>query len=208
MITPQDMRVNDAVILGIAGGSGAGKSTISQIIESELGALKVERICLDSFFLPFNKMPTYYSDYLGKEQPNFNRPDSIDFEGMIEFCQEAQTVFNLIILDGHLTLHHEEMRNLMHIKCFVTVDIEEMLERRTTRNLDANYGGSKHDILHYNKECVLPMYYQYILPTKKYADIRIPNSSKEHLERDVVIKQLCRDILINYGSGRSSTCAS
>jgi uridine kinase len=87
------------------------------------------------------------------------------------------------------------MRDLMDIKCFITIAVQEMLERRTVRNLAANYGGDRDNILNYNKECVLPMYNEYILPTKQYADVLIPNSSTDTRERDTNVELLCLAIL-------------
>lgn len=184
---------NDQMIVGIAGGSGSGKTTVAKAIENRLNKLKVEYVCLDRFFLPIDEMPTYYSRYLDKAQPNFNRPDSIDSSSMIDYCRKIAG-FNVVILDGHFALYWKEMRDLMHLKCFITAEVEEMLERRTIRNLKANYGGDRDNILNYNRECVLPMYNSHIYPTMKYADILIPNSGSDNRERDSIIDVLCREL--------------
>jgi uridine kinase len=186
---------NEQIVLGIAGGSGSGKSMIAKMMMGRLSEIKAEHICLDRFFLPVDDMPKYYSHYLNEEQPNFNRPDSIDFTRMINYCQSI-TGLDLVILEGHFALYREEIRNLMDIKTFVTIDIHEMLERRTRRNLEANYGGDRDNILNYNRECVLPMYYEHIIPTQKYADVLIPNSNADTCERDAIIELLCKTILI------------
>ena len=190
-------RHGDQIVLGIAGGSGCGKSTISKAIASKLGASSIQVKCigLDRFFLPINEMPKYYSHYLDKKEPNFNRPDSIDFDSMIDFCRNL-TEFDFVILEGHFALYRQEIRDLMDIKCFIAIDVEEMLSRRTVRNLEANYGGDKENILNYNKECVLPMYNEHILPTKKYADLLIPNSTSDANEKEIIIELLCKKILI------------
>ena len=100
-----------------------------------------------------------------------------------------------IIFDGHFALSYAETRALMDIKCFVAIDIEEMLERRTTRNLAAGYGGDRENILAYNRECVVPRHEQFIQPTQRHADILIPNSLSDTPERDALIGMLCRKIL-------------
>jgi len=182
------------IVLGIAGGSGCGKSTIAKTIMERLNEISVNHVGLDRFFIPVDEMPKYYSHYLGQEQPNFNRPEALDFASMIDFCRNISG-FDLVILEGHFALYRQEMRDLMDIKCYVTIDVQEMLERRTVRNLAANYGGDRDNILNYNKECVLPMYYEYILPTKQYADLLIPNSSGDTRERDAHVESLCLAIL-------------
>jgi uridine kinase len=140
-------------------------------------------------------MPRYYSPYLDKEQPNFNRPEALDFDTMVRSCR-AIAGFDLVILEGHFALHHEKMRNLMDIRIFVTIDVNEMLERRTQRNLAANYGGDRDNILHYNQECVLPMYHEHVLPTQRHAHLLIPNGRTDAGRRDAIIEALCEQILL------------
>ncbi len=190
------MKNTSPMMIGVAGGSGAGKTTISAILQEEMSPLKIERICLDRFFLAVDKLPTYYSNHLGQEQPNFNRPDSLDFEAVINCCQQSRSNCELIILDGHFALYREELRRLMHVKCFVVAGIQEMMERRTVRNLKAHYGGDRDNIFHYNRECVIPMYYEHILPTQKYADVLIPNGSAQGTRRAKAIRRLCEEILV------------
>ena len=155
----------------------------------------MEVVHLDKFFFPVADMPTYYSDYLGKDQPNYNSPDAMDFASMVEYCAKV-TDYDIVILEGHFALYKQEMRDLMDIKCFIEIDEEEMLERRTVRNLRNNYGGDEANIRHYNRECVLPMYRKHILPTRNYADIIIPNSKNEMTKRDVIIECLCEELFV------------
>jgi uridine kinase len=139
------------------------------------------------------EMPPYFSKYLGKDQPNFNHPEAIDFQRMLAFCR-ALDGNDLQILEGHFALYSGKLRELMDIKCFITIDLDEMLERRTIRNLKNHYGGNEANIRHYNMECVVPMYKEYILPCQDYADILIPNSSTDTAARDLVIEVLCASI--------------
>ena len=86
----------------------------------------------------------------------------------------------------------------MDVKCFVDIDLSEMLERRTRRNLVAGYGGSAENIWHYNRECVGPEYIRYLLPTRAYADIVIPNQRGMEAERDAILQTLCEAILVRW----------
>ena len=132
---------------------------------------------MDRFFKPLQKLPKYLSLYHGEYRPDFNRPDSLYARKMASFCKKlsGRRVF---LLDGHFSLYFPQMRRLLGVKCFVDSGIKEMLARRTRRNLKINYGGSRDDIMHYNNECVEPNYRRFLLPTKKYADIIIPNGKR------------------------------
>jgi uridine kinase len=181
------------IVMGLTGGSGSGKSTIAAIIQRKLTPFLVNIVPLDQFFFPVAQMPRYFSPSLGKDQPNFNQPEAIDFQRMLAFCRTLAG-FDLQILEGHFALYSSKMRALMDVKCFVTIDLDEMLERRTLRNLKNHYGGHEAHIRHYNMECVVPMYREHILPCQDYADILIPNSSTDRVARDQVIEVLCASI--------------
>ena len=178
----------------VAGGSGSGKSTICELIRTGLPTCNVEMIVLDKFFKPVDQLPKYYSEYHQAEQPDFNRPDSLRVEEMIAHCRQAAGT-GVLIYDGHLALCYPELRELMDIKCFVDSGIPEMLERRTARNLAANYGGDRENILAYNRECVVPRYEQFIQPSSQFADIVIPNSASSTPQRGAVIALLCERIV-------------
>ncbi len=148
--------------------------------------LSFKIISLDRFFKPVEQMPKYYSSLHQDYRPDFNTPESLFVDEMIVFCRQ-QFNKDVIIYDGHFALYFSDMRALMDIKCYVDTSIEEMLERRTRRNLSVGYGGSKEEIRFYNQECVLPGYYQYIQPTRKFADIIISN---ERSKKDLIDTQL------------------
>ena len=180
----------DCLRIGIAGGSGSGKSTVAESIRKGLQPCTVEIVALDRFFKPVDQLPRYYSDYHQDHRPDFNRPDSLKHEDMLSFCR-GFTGAGVVVFDGHFALYYPKMRRLMDIKCFVSLPTEEMLARRTSRNLAAGYGGDRATILNYNRECVLPSYEKFILPTMKHADIVVPNGSSDDSERDAIIDALC-----------------
>ena len=185
--------LSDPVRIGIAGGSGSGKTSVAQRIKAGLPSCRVEIIGLDRFFKPEAELPRYWSDFHKEERPNYNHPDSLNVADMLEFCSSLSG-FNVILFDGHFALYYPQMRQLMDIKCFVDIDLSEMLERRTQRNLAANYGGSAENIWHYNRECVAPQYIHYLLPTRAYADIVIPNNPTSVGEQNEILQSLCQAV--------------
>jgi uridine kinase len=158
----------------------------------------VEIIGLDRFFKPEDELPRYWSDYLQGERPNYNHPDSLNVDEMLAYCA-GLTGFDVVLFDGHFALYYPQMRALMDIKCFVDIDLSEMLERRTRRNLAANYGGSAENIWHYNRECVAPQYIRYLLPTRAYADVIIPNNLNSAGEQAEILQVLCQAVFAAAG---------
>jgi len=191
----RDKTPGSQLVIGLAGGSGSGKSTVAQIIKAGLPGRSVEHAVLDHFFKSEEEMPRYWSDYHHSERPHYNHPDSLKVDEMVAFCQQISG-YEVVLLDGHFCLYYPAMRRLMDVKCFVDVDLDEMLERRTLRNLAEGYGGSAEVIWHYNRECVGPEYIRYLLPTRDYADIVIPNQGARIMERDAILQVLCETILL------------
>jgi len=189
---------SDPIRIGIAGGSGSGKTTVAERIKAGLLSCSVAIIGLDRFFKPEAELPRYWSDYHQAEHPNYNHPDSLDVASMLAYCSNLSG-FNVILFDGHFALYYPQMRALMDIKCFVEINLAEMLARRTRRNLAANYGGSAENIWHYNRECVAPQYIRYLLPTRACADIVIPNNPDSAAEQHAILQSLCQAILAAAG---------
>lgn len=179
--------------LGIGGGSGSGKSTIAALIRQHLLPLTTEVVGLDRFFKPAEQLPKYYSAHLGSHQPDYNQPGSLKLGEMVTSCREYPAA-DLHLLDGHFSLHFPELRELMDLRIFVAADLELMLERRTARNLAAGYGGSHEHILAYNRECVVPGYLGFIEPSRRFADLEIPNGTTDTPARDALIAALCAKI--------------
>jgi len=182
------------VRVGIGGGSGAGKSVVADLMRAGLRPRAVAVVRLDRFFQPTDRMPTYYSRHHREARLDFNRPDSLNEGAMVDFCSRF-TDAEIAIFEGHYALFFPALRDLMDIRCYVESGGEEMLERRTRRNLAAGYGGDEATIRHYNRECVLPRFREFIEPTKEYADFVIPNHESRMADRDRVLGQLCERVL-------------
>lgn len=185
---PQKLQIN----IAIAGGSGSGKSSIAKLLK-DVASSNTKIFSLDKFFKDTNKLPKYYSNYHQSYQADYNQPSSLKLAKMLKFCQNVSG-YDIAIFDGHFALYYPQLRQLMDIKIFIDCKLDTLLKRRSLRNLKNNYGGSKENIFYYNQECVKPSYQQYILPSKKYADIIINNNSNNTKLRDQAITQLAKQI--------------
>lgn len=184
------------LIIGIAGGTGSGKTTLVHQIKKKFSSEKVCVISQDSYY----KSTDHLSDD-ERSKINFDHPNAIDFELLVAQLKQlksginiAQPVYSflthnrtkdvvntsaarIVIVEGILIFNHEELRNLFDIKLFVHVDSDERLVRRIRRDISER-GRSIDDVLHRYKETLKPMHMQFVEPTKTYADIIIPNDKK------------------------------
>lgn len=180
-------------IIGIAGGTGSGKTTVVNTI---LKGLPVDEVCVIS-------QDSYYkaTDELSLEERNkinFDHPNSIDFELLIEHLKllKADRVINqpvysfvthnrtkdiiktyprkVIIVEGILIFNNKELLDLFDIKIFVHAQSDERLIRRIRRDITER-GRDIDEVLNRYQSTLKPMHEQFIEPTKNVADIIIPN---------------------------------
>lgn len=182
------------LVIGIAGGTGCGKTTVVNQIVAELPEGEVVVISQDS----------YYNDlsHLSKDERakvNFDHPNSIDFELLIKHLmalKEGQTVpipvysfveetrlaetvptkpKKVVIVEGILVLSNPELRSLLDVKIFVHADSDERLIRRLQRDIKER-GHDLEKVLYRYQTAVKPMHNQFIEPSKEFADLIIPNN--------------------------------
>lgn len=177
------------LFIGIGGGTGSGKTTVAEEVMERLRPLNIHLMHQDKFFKPIDELPTYYSEFYQKPCPDFNRPDSFRLEEMVAACT-AVSGYDVLILEGILVLYYAELRALMDICAYVDTPLAEMLIRRTQRNLARGYGGPFAEIAHYNLECVTPQHQRYNWPTRRFADVVIPNGLGDELLREKAVLQL------------------
>lgn len=192
------------LIIGIAGGTGSGKTTVVQQIMDQLPDCDVAVISQDS----------YYKDtsHLTMEERvaiNFDHPNSIDFpllekhlmalkEGksieqpVYSFVEHNRTGESLktepkrvIIVEGILILTHKEVRDLFDIKIYVHADSDERLIRRLKRDI-AERGRDLEEVLTRYQTTLKPMHQEFIEPTKEFADIIIPTNKYNTVAVDVI----------------------
>lgn len=192
------------LIIGIAGGTGSGKTTVVHQIMNELPEAEVGVLSQDSYYKD-NKNLSFEERAL----VNFDHPRAIDFELLVQHLKDLkegkiieQPVYSFIthnrtddtiithprkvmIVEGILILVNPELRELFDVKVFVHADSDERLIRRLKRDI-AERGRDMEEVLNRYQTTLKPMHQQFIEPTKAYADIIIPNDKYNTVAIDVV----------------------
>lgn len=192
------------LIIGIAGGTGSGKTTVVNQIMHELPAEEVCIISQDSYYRKSENMT-----YEERSKINFDHPKSIDFELLVSHLEALrndkvieQPVYSfvthnrtkdtlktyprkVIIVEGILIFNNLELLDNFDIKIFVHADSDERLIRRIKRDV-AERGRDVKEVLNRYQNTLKPMHQQFIEPTKNYADIIIPNDRYNTVAVDIV----------------------
>ena len=192
------------LIIGIAGGSGSGKTTVVKAIADHLKE-NVVVIPQDSYYKDM-------SDATDEEKRthNFDHPDSVDFDLLhkqLRELKEGKTVeqpiysyltcgrskdqtltvrpADIIIVEGILIFTDAKLRNLMDIKIFVDADDDDRVMRVISRDI-AERGKTVDWVIERYTNTVKPMYHQFIEPSKRYADIIVPQGGHNRVAIDMI----------------------
>ena len=198
----------ESIIIGIAGGSGSGKSTFTNRVKKYFGD-DVTVIYHDNYYrrqdgIPFEKRVTV----------NYDHPDSLETDLLVEHLKqlkEGKTVecpvydYNqhnrsnevikiepkpVILVEGILLLADERIRDLLDIKVYVEADADERILRRILRDVEER-GRDLHGIIDQYLATVKPMHYMYVEPTRAKADIVI-NSGKNDVPFDLFVSKIAQ----------------
>lgn len=204
------------IIIGVTGGSGSGKTTVSKAIYNQLHGQAIQIITQD----------TYYNDQddmtmAERKAVNYDHPLAFDTDLLIEqladlrnnkaiempvydytqYTRSAETVHvepqDVIILEGILILDDEHLRDLMDIKVYVDTDDDIRIIRRIKRDM-AERGRTLDSVINQYLATVKPMYHQFVEPTKRYADIIVPEGGENRVAIDILTTKV-RDILVKRG---------
>ena len=180
----------NSLVIGVAGGSGSGKSTFAKRVRDYFADEAVLISC-DNYYLAHDDIPIEKRAKL-----NYDIPEAFEFDLMIKQMAELKsgksvecpvydfTVYTrsgktikidpkpVVIIDGILALYEEKLRDVMDVKVFVETDADERILRRVRRDVGER-GRSVESIIEQYLTTVKPMHYRYIEPTKQYADIII-----------------------------------
>jgi uridine kinase len=192
------------LIIGIAGGTGSGKTTVVHQIMNELPETEVGIISQDSYY-----KETHNLSFDERSLINFDHPRAIDFDLLVAHLKDLKegkninqpvysfvthnrtddTIFThprkVMIVEGILILANAELRDLFDVKIYVHADSDERLIRRLRRDI-AERGRDMNEVLNRYQNTLKPMHEQFIEPTKAFADIIIPNDKYNTVAIDVV----------------------
>jgi len=197
------------LVIGIAGGSGSGKTTVVKKITERLKAEKVVVIPQDSYYKDLSDL----SDE-EKRSHNFDHPDAIDWELLCQqlaelkngrsieqpiysyiSCSRSKTETvtvnpaDVIIIEGILIFTCKELVDQMDIKLFVDADDDDRLMRVMARDISER-GKDVHWVIERYSRTVKPMYLQFIEPSKRYADIIIPQGGHNKVAINIIINTI------------------
>ncbi len=198
------VKIYNMLIIGIAGGTGSGKTTVVNQIVNKLKTKDITVISQDSYYKRNDHMT-----YEERCKINFDHPRAIDFDLLIEHIKDLkkgevidQPIYSfvshnrsddtikthprkVVIIEGILIFTNKELRDLLDIKIFVHADSDERLIRRMRRDIQER-GRDINEVLDRYQKTLKPMHEQFIEPTKNFADIIIPNDTYNKVAIDVV----------------------
>ena len=192
------------LVIGIAGGSGSGKTTVVRAITQQLTG-RVVVIPQDSYYKDSSHLPLEE-----RQKINFDHPDAIDWKLLCQQIRELkqghtveQPVYSyitcsrsttetvtvepadVIIVEGILIFTHKELRDQMNIKVFVDADDDDRLMRILVRDI-AERGRTVETAIEHYTDTVKPMHLQFIEPSKRYADIIVPQGGHNKVAIEVL----------------------
>ena len=200
------------VIIGVTGGSGSGKTSVSRAIFDSLNGHSLLMIQEDSYYK--NQDDISFDE---RVKVNYDHPNAFDTDLLIEqlgdllewkaidipvydyvqHTRSKKTVHvepkEVIIVEGILVLNDPRLRDLMDIKIFVDTDDDIRINRRIQRDLEER-GRSLQSVIDQYLSTVKPMYHQFIEPTKRYADIIVPEGGENQVAIDILVTKV-RDII-------------
>ena len=197
------------LVIGIAGGSGSGKTTVVKAIMERLKAEKVVVIPQDSYYKDSSDLTDEE-----KRNHNFDHPDAIDWELLSKqladlknghsieqpvysyiSCSRSKTETvkvepaDVIIIEGILVFTCKELRDQMDIKVFVDADDDDRLMRVMARDITER-GKDVHWVIERYSKTVKPMYLQFIEPSKRYADVIITQAGQNKVAIEIIINTI------------------
>ena len=200
------------LIIGIAGGTGSGKTTVVRKIAERLPKDSVVIIPQDSYYKDNSHIPLEE-----RQKINFDHPDALEFDLLIKHINEIklkqtiqQPIYSyltctrseetitvapkpVIIVEGILIFTNKLLRNLFDLRVFVDADADDRLMRVIQRDI-IERGRSVNQVIERYDSTIKPMHLQFIEPTKRYADIIVPQGGNNHKAIDLLTKFIERKL--------------
>jgi len=196
------------LVIGIAGGTGSGKTTVANVILERVGAKHIAYIPHDAYYKDILDLPAAQRDLI-----NFDHPNSLDTDLMIKHIQAlkngksielpvydfkthsrtTQTIHiqpqQVILVEGILIFVDAELRRLCDVKIFVDTDADIRFIRRLQRDIEER-GRTTTSVVRQYLDTVRPMHLEFVEPSKRYADVIIPEGGLNTVAMDMVVARL------------------
>lgn len=196
------------LLLGVAGGTGSGKTTVARRILEAVGESRIAFLEMDSYYRDIA-----WHDDADLLRHNFDHPSALDLELLVEHLEalragrsvevpvydfvrhrrtaqtEAVAAQPVVMLEGILVLALAEIRNLLDFKIYVDTDADIRFIRRLRRDLDER-GRGVEDVMRQYLGSVRPMHLEFVEPSKRWADVIIPEGGENRVALDMVVARL------------------
>ncbi|HVZ77360.1 MAG TPA: uridine kinase [Gemmatimonadaceae bacterium] len=200
------------LIIGIAGGSGSGKSTVARRVAELLADMSVAFIDMDAYYRNHAHLPIEE-----RRKINWDHPDAIDWDllvnqlgqllagesvekpvyDFVHHTRSTQTVTippaDVVVIDGILLFTDERTRDLCDVKVFVDADADIRLIRRIRRDMHKR-GRPLNEILEQYQKTVHPMHLQFVEPSKRYADVIVPRGGHNAVAISMIVARVQQQI--------------
>ena len=210
------------LIIGIAGGSGSGKSTVARRVAESLHGASVAFIDMDAYYRNFAHLPMDE-----RRRVNWDHPDAIDHallgdhlaqlaagqaieKPLYDFVShtrrpETQRVApaDVVVIDGILLFVEQRIRDLCDVKVFVDAEADIRLMRRIRRDMRVR-GRSLEEILDQYVTSVQPMHLQFVEPSKRYADVIVPRGGHNRIAIEMIVAKIQRRLAAQQPERRPS----
>lgn len=208
--------MENILVVGIAGGTASGKTTLMKRIMEYFGD-KITVLSHDNYYKPHGELTLEQ-----REKLNFDEPDALETDLMVRHLEqlrrgeaiecpqydfkihtrkeETKTIVpqKVIVVEGILIFENKALRDLMDIKIFVDTDADERLCRRIRRDVNKR-GRTLESVLEQYRATVKPMHDQYVEPSKKYANLVVPEGGKNEVALSMIMGHLKRYLEENGG---------
>lgn len=196
------------LVIGIAGGSGSGKTTVANVIRERVGAEHIAYLPHDAYYKDLSSLP-----YNQRIEVNFDHPNSLDTELLVQHVKQlvkrqaielpvydfrihARTEETIrlepqpvILVEGILIFAEPALRKLFDVKIFVDTDADIRFIRRLERDI-AERGRTTDSVIQQYLRTVRPMHLEFVEPSKRYADVIIPEGGWNVVALDMVVARV------------------
>lgn len=201
-------QVKPPLVIGVAGGSGSGKTTVANVILERVGAHRIAYLPHDAYYKDLSNLHPHQ-----RAEINFDHPNSLDTHLLIYHVQQlrdgqpielpiydftthtrtARTIpiqpHRVIIVEGILIFGEVRLRELFDVKIFVDTDADLRFIRRLHRDITER-GRTTESVIQQYLATVRPMHLEFVEPSKRYADVIIPEGGYNNVAMDMVVARI------------------